>query len=154
MPVQVQVDAPWSAEVDAAALAQAAETALQYARDPARAEPVHLTVRVTDADTVQRLNQRYRGYDKPTDVLAFAVHEPDPETGALYLGDVIIAYPVAAAQARQGGHALHDELVLLTVHGVLHLLGYDDEAPEARRHMWAVQAQVLDALGCPLRPPL
>jgi len=154
MPVWVQIDEPWQATLDAAALRQAAETALRVANDPAATEPVLLTVRVTDTATVQRLNRRYRGYDKPTDVLAFPADEVDLETGARYLGDVVIAYPVAAAQARQGGHRVEDELVLLTVHGVLHLLGYDDEEPAARRRMWAIQTRILEALGCPLHPPL
>ncbi|NPA30829.1 MAG: rRNA maturation RNase YbeY [Chloroflexi bacterium] len=154
MPVWVQIDEPWQATLDAAALRRAAETALRVANDPATAEPILLTIRVTDTATVQRLNRRYRGYDKPTDVLAFPADEVDLETGARYLGDVVIAYPVAAAQARQGGHRVEDELVLLTVHGVLHLLGYDDEEPAARRRMWAMQARVLEAVGCPLRPPL
>ncbi len=154
MPVLVEVDPRWQAAVDPAALRRAAEAALQWALPPAPAEPVLLTVRIADADEVQRLNRRYRGHDKPTDVLSFPVDEVDPETGARYLGDVVIAYPVAAAQARQGGHALADELALLTVHGVLHLLGYDDQEPTARARMWDVQARVLDALGCPLRPPL
>jgi len=154
MPIAVQIDPPWSHEDLEPLIRRAAEAALQAAGDPAGAEHVLLTVRIADADTVRRLNRRYRGHDRPTDVLAFTVDEIDPETGLRYLGDVLIAYPVAEAQARAGGHRVADELQLLTVHGVLHLLGHDDEDPQARRRMWAVQAQVLEALGCPLRPRL
>ncbi len=154
MTVEVQVDPRWAAAVPAEALAQAARTALRLARGESGAQPVALTVQVTDTDAVRTLNRRYRGQDKPTDVLSFPADMADPETGARYLGDVVIAYPVAAAQARRGGHPVLEELRLLTVHGVLHLLGYDDQEPAARQTMWAVQARILDALDCPLRPPL
>ncbi|MFN8564627.1 MAG: rRNA maturation RNase YbeY [Anaerolineae bacterium] len=64
-----------------------------------------------------------------------------------YLGDLVIAYPYAAAQAQREGHALDDSLALLVVHGTLHLLGYDHDTPEHRAHMWAAQELALLALG-------
>ena len=152
MPIRVSVDSRWASHIEATALAHAASETLRLAgHNP---ETLALTVHITDATTIQQLNRRYRGQNKPTDVLSFSVDEIDPDTGLRYLGDVIIAYPMAEAQARRGGHALDDEMVLLTVHGVLHLLGYDDQAPLARKRMWALQERILEAVGCPLRPPL
>ncbi len=152
MPVQVTVDAPWQKQVPRARLVQAAVTTLQQVG--LQPEQVALSIHIADTPLVHELNRRYRGQDKPTDVLSFQADEVEPETELRYLGDVVIAYPVAAKQAQQAGHSPVDELTLLTVHGVLHLLGYDDETPAARRQMWAVQEAILDALQCPARPPL
>jgi probable rRNA maturation factor len=64
-----------------------------------------------------------------------------------YLGDVVISFPTAERQAAAVGHSLIDELCLLTVHGVLHLLGYDHASPEEEADMWARQAQILASLS-------
>jgi rRNA maturation RNase YbeY len=85
------------------------------------------------------LNRRYRGKDRTTDVLAFAMREaPTPHASRLTprpLGDVVIAVPTAARQAKQGQRSLDEELAVLLVHGILHLCGYDHERgeKEARR---------------------
>jgi len=110
-------------------------------------------VRLTGDEAVQSLNARYRGVDAPTDVLSFSDGAPDPETGAVYLGDIIISCSRAAVQAERRGHPVMWELCLLVVHGVLHLLGHDHAAPKAKARMWAIQHEVLTALQCPLDPP-
>jgi len=106
-----------------------------------------LTVVITDTDTVRELNRTYRGVDAATDVLSFALNEGEammlPEEEPPYLGDVIIAFPVAKEQAIQYGHSVQEELRLLAVHGVLHLLGYDHATPEEEAVMWARQAEIL-----------
>lgn len=150
MRIQVQVDAPFAGQVDPAALRRAAEATLAQ---QGVTDPVELTLWVSDDATLQTWNRRFRGVDAPTDVLSFPSGERDPETGAVYLGDVLISYPRAAAQAEAGGHAVGDELTLLVVHGVLHLLGHDHATPEEKARMWAAQREVLRALGCPLDPP-
>ena len=68
--------------------------------------------------------------DQVTDVLAFPDGSENPENGLLYLGDVVIAYPFAALQAHEAGHSPGDEIQLLVVHGLLHLLGYDHHGRE------------------------
>jgi probable rRNA maturation factor len=80
------------------------------------------------------LNRRYRGKDSTTDVLAFAMREASHSNAGL-LGDVVIAVPTAARQAKQGQRSLDEELTVLLVHGILHLCGYDHERSkkEARR---------------------
>lgn len=111
-----------------------------------------LTVTVASSETVTQLNARHRGENKPTDVLSFA-NESDPGfpdlSGELddYLGDVVIAYPVAHVQAEAAGHQPSEEVVLLAVHGSLHLLGFDHDTPERKAEMWTVQAQILADLG-------
>jgi probable rRNA maturation factor len=70
-----------------------------------------------------------------------------PETGRYYLGDVIISYPRALEQSAAAGHTVQDELQLLVVHGVLHLLGHDHATEEEKARMWADQQEILAGLG-------
>ena len=116
-----------------------------------------LAVVVTDDEVSQELNSRHLGIDAPTDVLAF----PNVARGPFadlpgqtrYLGDVIVSFPRADAQARDLGHEVVAELQLLVVHGVLHLLGYDDILDDKRARMWAAQGVILSALGIAVHLP-
>ncbi len=108
-----------------------------------------LTLVLTDDARIRQLNRDYLGHDAPTDVLAFPASETDPQTGAPYLGDVLISIPRAKEQARAAHHSLQEEVQLLVVHGVLHLLGYDHANPAEKTRMWKVQAQILTRLGLP-----
>jgi probable rRNA maturation factor len=120
-------------------LAPAAEATLEEAAHTGYELSLAL---VGDAE-IQRLNTQFLGEDYATDVLSF----PAGEGKSNYLGDVVISVPRAAAQAKFGGHRLEEELQLLAVHGVLHLVGYDHETPEEKDRMWAIQSGVLDRLG-------
>jgi len=109
-----------------------------------------LSVVITDDEAMRELNRQFRHVDAPTDVLAFGSGEEGdfvtaPEEPA-YLGDVIISYPRAVAQAEEYGHSVDRELALLTVHGLLHLLGYDHVAEAERTEMWARQNEILESL--------
>lgn len=106
-----------------------------------------LSIVLTDNEHLQELNLNYLGIDAPTDVLSFPASETDPETGARYLGDILISVPRAQSQADSAGHALEAEVQLLVVHGTLHLLGYDHAEPEDKTRMWKAQAEILDSLG-------
>lgn len=108
-----------------------------------------LSVVIADDDFVAGLNRQFQGLDSPTDVLSFPADAPpvQEEGEPPYLGDLIIAYPYATAQAAREAHALDDSLALLVVHGTLHLLGFDHDTPENRAAMWAAQAEALQALG-------
>jgi probable rRNA maturation factor len=91
---------------------------------------VELSVALVDDLTIQELNHDFRGKDRPTDVLAFAMREgeamPEPPPGELeMIGDVIISVPTARKQATERRRPLLDELTMLLAHGLLHLLGYD-----------------------------
>jgi len=86
-----------------------------------------LTIAFVGTDAIRTLNRRFMRRDKPTDVLSFPLGAAGPD-GRFYLGDIMIAVPVAARQARERGHGLEEELKLLVIHGFLHLLGYDHPA--------------------------
>ncbi len=108
-----------------------------------------VAVRVTDSRTVRRLNRRFRGEDSATDVLSFntdfdGLRRPD---GAAELGEIVIALPVAARGARERGVLLLEELALLTVHGTLHLLGFDHEEPAEDARMRALERVALRRAG-------
>jgi probable rRNA maturation factor len=122
---------------------QAALKTLENARFQENAE---LTVVLTDDAQVHALNRQFRAVDAPTDVLSFPAGETDPDSGNLYLGDIVISIERAEAQARAEGHSLEDELRLLVVHGVLHLLGHDHADEEEKARMWAAQSEVLTQL--------
>jgi len=86
-----------------------------------------LSIYLTDDAEIQRLNKTYRNVDSPTDVLAFAMREgEDTDINPQLLGDIVISVETAQRQAQEVGHSPEMEFALLTVHGVLHLLGYDD----------------------------
>jgi probable rRNA maturation factor len=106
-----------------------------------------LSILLTDDARLQALNQKYLGIDAPTDVLSFPASETDPETGAPYLGDILISVPRAQAQAEAAGHPLEAEVQLLVVHGVLHLLGHDHADANEKARMWKAQAEILERLG-------
>lgn len=112
-----------------------------------------LTIVISDDAQLHELNRQFLGVDAPTDVLSFPSDGTDPDSGERYIGDILISYPRAVAQAASAGHAIQDELQLLVVHGVLHLLGFDHAVPAEKNHMWDIQAQVLASLGSRLSPP-
>ena len=125
-------------------LERAARFTLELQPDSADAD---ITIVLTDDRQLHELNREFLGVDAPTDVLSFPSSEEDPETGASYLGDILISIPRAAQQALAGGHPLEAEVQLLVVHGVLHLLGHDHAEAEEKALMWNEQAKVLERLG-------
>lgn len=109
--------------------------------------PAALTLLLTDDAHIQHLNRDFRGYDKPTDVLSFPNVTALPGKTVPYLGDIAVSVPYAARQAAATGHGLLAELQLLTVHGVLHLLGHDHAETAEKQRMWQAQTAVLTQLG-------
>jgi probable rRNA maturation factor len=105
------------------------------------------TIVVTGNKEIQALNQSYRHIDAPTDVLSFCDGTVDPDSGDTYLGDILISWMKANQQAQTEGHSLESELALLTVHGMLHLLGFDHQTAADRKRMWHKQAALLAELG-------
>ena len=125
--------------------------------------PCEINVLVTNDDTIRAINRQTRNVDRPTDVLSFPMFEYqpgafpddvsadiDPETGLLPLGDMVLSLERAAAQAQEYGHSLRREAGYLTIHSVLHLLGYDhvDEGP-MKRQMRAREERILADLLLP-----
>ncbi len=116
-------------------------------------DPAEVSVTFVDNEQIRELNAEYRNKDSATDVLSFPLGEDgeydvNMETGALLLGDIIISVPRAIEQAEMYGHSLRREIGFLTVHSMLHLLGYDheNEGIEAVR-MREKEEQVLNKLG-------
>jgi probable rRNA maturation factor len=125
-------------------LERAAQAALAHRSESPESE---LTIVLTDDARMQELNRDYLGIDAPTDVLSFPASETDPDTGARYIGDILISLPYAARSAQKAGHPLEAEVQLLVIHGILHLLGHDHAEAEGKARMWKAQAEILESLG-------
>lgn len=144
--IDVQVPPEYAAIVSEERLRAVGEAVLQHEGVSGQA-----TLVITTDEGIQDLNRAYRDVDAPTDVLSFGAQEEGgefvaaPEASA-YLGDVIVSYPRAAAQAAEQGHSVEQELNLLVVHGILHLLGYDHAEEEEKAAMWATQDAILRGL--------
>jgi probable rRNA maturation factor len=110
-----------------------------------------ITIAIEDDEQLRELNQQFLGIDAPTDVLSFPSNEVDPDTGNIYLGDIIISLPAAIQQAGIAGHPIENEMQLLVIHGMLHLLGFDHDSAETKMEMWAIQARFLDKLGIEIK---
>src|SRR5437868_2771040 len=133
--------------VDLDGLKVVLETAARTMGLPAKTVAV---VTLTGDERLREYNNRYRGLDEPTDVLAFAAREQptdrrfQPPPGAEdWLGDIVISVPLARRQAREAGHPVDDEVRLLAVHGFLHLLGYDHAEPAEEAAMTALTNAIL-----------
>ena len=117
--------------------------------------PAEISVTFVDNARIAELNAEYRNKPTPTDVLSFSlgedgVYDTDPDTGAKILGDIVISMEKAMEQAELYGHALQREVAFLTVHSMLHLLGYDHEQGGlAAVHMREKEEAVLIQLGLP-----
>ncbi|HMN13153.1 MAG TPA: rRNA maturation RNase YbeY [Bellilinea sp.] len=127
----------------AEAIKIAASTTLQLEDQ----QDTELTIRISNDEEIQQLNAQFLGNDKPTDVLSFPSDEFDPDEQSSYIGDIIISYDTAQSQALTSNHPIEAEIQLLTIHGVLHLLGYDHDTQEAKREMWTKQERILKILG-------
>jgi probable rRNA maturation factor len=110
-----------------------------------------LSVMLLDAAAMADLHMRWMDLPGPTDVMSFPMDElepggrPDaPEPGPEMLGDIVLCPEFAAEQAATAGHTLGHELALLTIHGVLHLLGYDHAEPDEEKEMFSLQRQLLE----------
>jgi probable rRNA maturation factor len=146
--VEIQIDEMYLSEVNESDVARAAAHALAH---EGRAD-AEVTVVLTGDEEVAELNLRYRSVEGATDVLSFSATEPAegfvlaPEAEP-YLGDILIAVPFTRRQAEAHGRTLGDELRLLVVHGVLHLLGYDHASLDDEARMWARQDAILRELA-------
>ena len=114
-----------------------------------------VSVTFTDNEHIHLLNEQYRGVDRPTDVLSFPLtdfsgesEEPAIDTPMLSLGDIVISLEKASEQAQEFGHSFERETAFLTVHSMLHLLGYDHETGEEDElDMRARQTAIMEAMG-------
>jgi probable rRNA maturation factor len=130
--------------LDLAAFERLAEFVLDREDVPEMAE---LSLALVGIDEMAELNQRFRGIEGPTDVLSFECDDPCPVESdePVTLGDVVIAPELAEVQAAELGHTVEEELNLLLVHGILHLLGYDHGSDEEAAVMQAREQALLEA---------
>lgn len=124
-------------------------------------QPVAVSLLITDDKHIQEMNRLYRGIDAPTDVLTFALSEkpadapdivfPEEQSGITSLGEIIISYPRIIEQAAEHGVPVSEEVALIVIHGMLHLLGYNHEdaagARKMRRREKAIMALVKTGTG-------
>lgn len=124
----------------------------RFALDAMRVSPAaELSILAVTTDAMSELHERWMDEPGPTDVMSFPMDEladesrrPDaPDMGPALLGDIVLCPEFAQSQAKTAGHGLDDELHLLTVHGVLHLLGYDHGEPDEEREMFGLQTTLL-----------
>ncbi len=155
MNVDVLDESGADADIDVVALTQLCRFVMRRMRlHPA----TEVTLRLVDMPTITVLNEKWMGSQGPTDVLSFPMDELKPgrpRTGepdaagsdgdepAGYLGDIALCPQVAAQQAPAAGHSTKDEIELLTVHGLLHLLGYDHATPDEHSQMFGIQSRLL-----------
>jgi len=135
MIIEIRVKTRFSSRVSRARLVRSARKTLRSEKANAA-----LTIYVTDDAEIHKLNRAFHGTDAPTDVLAFPLERYGERP---YIGDIIISYDRARVQAHDASWRIADELDLLAVHGILHLLGYDDLTPRKRVKMWKRQAEIL-----------
>jgi probable rRNA maturation factor len=135
--IEIEVKDPaWTS-----ALADATDLARQAATAPGA--DGEIAVLLTDDQTLRDLNARFLGHDRPTNVLAF------PDVAAGRLGDIALAFGVCAREAADQGKPLADHLRHLTVHGVLHLMGYDHLTDEDAARMESAERELLAAMNIP-----
>ena len=145
--IDVQIADEFSQQIAADNLVNVVRAVLEQSNQP---QNTAVTLVVVDDERIRQLNRTFRGVDCATDVLAFGIGDDSrfvtPEELPPHLGDVVVSYPTAVAQAAEMGHSIEEELTLLVVHGCLHLLGYEDSTEEERRRMWARQEELLQML--------
>lgn len=149
MEIAAESHPAWCGEWEAVALQAARATLASVAL-----EDVELSLLLTDDATVKALNWTYRGVDNPTDVLSFSQREGDKaDDWESLLGDVIISVEQAERQAHEYGHSLNREIGFLTVHGVLHLVGWDHVLPDDESRMMAKTEEILTSVGLTREAP-
>lgn len=155
--VAIEADSEWDSSTRWAPLVRnAAEAAVAASAFPELAScdrHVELSVRLTDDEEVKALNARWRGKDKPTNVLSFPqldreeIEAADPAGPELMLGDVVLARGVCQREAQEKAIPIEDHAAHLIVHGTLHLLGYDHEDDESAAEMESREVRALARLG-------
>ena len=148
--IDKECDIEFSFDADAIAKA-VVEMSLDYVKCP---YDIEVSLLITDNEGIRDLNRQYRNLDKPTDVLSFPLidfaggEEPPVDEPQPMLGDIVLSLEQAAAQAEEFGHSFEREAAFLTVHSMLHLLGYDHvNSEEEDKEMRRRQREILERMG-------
>jgi probable rRNA maturation factor len=150
MKLSVDISVPsalWRALPRARTLARATIAACVAESAAALHEGAEVSLCLADDDRVRALNARWRGLDKPTNVLSFPAARPDGLATAPMLGDIALAYETLEREAGEAGIALADHYRHLVAHGFLHLIGYDHESDQEAERMEALERRILARLG-------
>jgi probable rRNA maturation factor len=144
--VEIAIHSPaWEALPDLSGLAGRAVAASCKATGARLAQDCEICVTFCDDAEIQALNAHWRETDKPTNVLSFPT--PGPLAEKLLLGDIVVGYETVAREALEQGKSLSDHVAHMIVHGFLHLIGYDHEAPEEAETMEALERRAAETLG-------
>lgn len=122
---------------------------IDFALKYLKLENVIFNVIIVDNEEIHKINREYRNIDRPTDVISFALEDDDTfiKMDKRILGDIYISIDKAKEQAEEYGHALLRELCFLTIHGILHLLGYDHMEKDEEKIMFGLQERILTEYG-------
>lgn len=125
------------------------EKLLNYAIEHEKLNNLEFNIIIVDNEKIHELNRDFRGIDRPTDVITFALEDniDFPEMDIRVLGDIYISIDKAKGQALEYGHSFLRELSFLTIHGFLHLLGYDHMNEDEEKIMFSKQEEILDGFG-------
>jgi probable rRNA maturation factor len=145
--MSIEINNESGLEADEVRILNLATFALDFMNIDPNAE---LSIVMANETTMEKLHIEFMDEPGPTDVLSFPMDElrpgtPTAPTPAGLLGDIVLCPSVAATQAAAAGHETINELLLLTTHGVLHLLGYDHAEPEDEKEMFGIQREILEA---------
>lgn len=152
MEINVLVEEGIQPEVEADWMQWVVEAVLASENLP---QNIEISLVIIGQERIQELNRKYRGQDKPTDVLSFAMSEQregetesfiNPPDSQIHLGEVLISYPQTVLQARENNRSIKKEMATLIIHGTLHILGYDHEKKEMAPAMKKREKEILEAL--------
>lgn len=157
--LEVEVVSEWEHDLPIPNVEVFLDKVLQAAADYEDIEGYQVAVSLVDDARIHELNREFRGIDRPTDVLSFALQEQGDEEPEFdiemeedieywdTLGDIVISMDTCKRQAEEYGHSVERELAFLTVHGFLHLVGYDHETEEEEKDMFRRQEDILKTMG-------
>ncbi|WP_298867086.1 rRNA maturation RNase YbeY [Microbacterium sp.] len=145
----IEINNESAIEIDETVLQRLTDFNLEQLHVSADAE---VAIVLVDEGAMEALHVQWMDEPGPTDVLSFPMDElrpgtPDRPTPAGLLGDIVLCPQVAESQAQTAGHSLMDELILLTTHGLLHLLGFDHAEPDEEREMFGLQKSLIEAFA-------
>lgn len=125
------------------------EKLLNYAIEHEKLNNLEFSVIIVDNEKIHEINKEFRGIDRPTDVITFALEDNEdfPEMETRILGDIYISLDKAKGQALEYGHSFLRELSFLSIHGFLHLLGYDHMEENDEKVMFSKQEEILNGFG-------
>ncbi len=137
--ISLIVRKPYLKLVDKQQLITTAELTLEYLQ---YGKPVDLAILICSNEEINRLNLKYRNINRTTDVLSFESYDVDPDSGSCHLGDIVISFDFALEHSLRFSHDVSVELLVLLIHGILHLCGFDHSDEEDKQIMWMKQYDI------------